>query len=48
MKQALGEKIEKALFAEAVEFFAMLGGEEAREAFTAFFEKRKPVFSQFC
>jgi enoyl-CoA hydratase/carnithine racemase len=47
MKQALGEQIQKALYAEAVEFTAMLGGDEAREAFTAFFEKRKPDFTPF-
>ena len=47
MKQAQREQIEKALHAEAAEFLQMLGGEEAREAFTAFFEKRKPDFTRF-
>jgi enoyl-CoA hydratase/carnithine racemase len=47
MKQALREQIEKALYAEATEFTQMLGGDEAREAFTAFFEKRKPDFTRF-
>jgi len=32
---------------EGVEFRAMLSSPEAREAFTAFFEKRKPDFKQF-
>ena len=33
--------------AENERFSAMLGGAEAKEAFTAFFEKRKPDFSKF-
>ncbi|MBM4279748.1 MAG: enoyl-CoA hydratase [Deltaproteobacteria bacterium] len=47
MKEALRERIDQALVKEAVEFTALLGGDEAREAFTAFFEKRKPDFAQF-
>jgi enoyl-CoA hydratase/carnithine racemase len=47
MKQALFEQIEKSLFSEAGEFAQLLGGDEAREAFTAFFEKRKPDFTRF-
>jgi enoyl-CoA hydratase/carnithine racemase len=32
---------------ESAQFGAMLTGAEAKEAFTAFFEKRKPDFSKF-
>jgi enoyl-CoA hydratase/carnithine racemase len=44
MKLAGAERTEKALYEEAVEFARLLGSDEAREAFTAFFEKRKPDF----
>jgi 1,4-dihydroxy-2-naphthoyl-CoA synthase len=32
---------------ENTQFFDMLQAAEAKEAFTAFFEKRKPDFSRF-
>jgi 1,4-dihydroxy-2-naphthoyl-CoA synthase len=32
---------------ESAQFGAMLTGAEAKEAFTAFFEKRKPDFTKF-
>lgn len=39
--------IHEAITREAVLFFERLGSPEAAEAFTAFFEKRKPDFTQF-
>jgi enoyl-CoA hydratase/carnithine racemase len=45
MKDTLRADIEKALVAEAQEFMTLLSGPAAREAFTAFFEKRKPDFA---
>ena len=47
MKQARTAQIESALAAEITLFSAMLRAPEAKEAFTAFFEKRKPDFSTF-
>jgi enoyl-CoA hydratase/carnithine racemase len=47
MKAATADQVQKALYDEAVEFARHLGSAEAREAFTAFFEKRKPDFRQF-
>ena len=47
MKRPRTEQIEAALAAEITLFSAMLGAPEAKEAFTAFFEKRKPDFSTF-
>jgi enoyl-CoA hydratase/carnithine racemase len=47
MKRPRAEAIQAALAAENELFSAMLQGPEAREAFTAFFEKRKPDFSKF-
>jgi enoyl-CoA hydratase/carnithine racemase len=47
MKRPRAEAIESALAAENQLFAAMLQGPEAKEAFTAFFEKRKPDFSKF-
>jgi enoyl-CoA hydratase/carnithine racemase len=46
MKVATVEPTKVALYAEALEFARLLGSDEAREAFTAFFEKRKPDFAQ--
>lgn len=47
MKRPRAEQIEAALMAEIDLFSAMLQAPEAKEAFTAFFEKRKPDFSKF-
>lgn len=47
MRAPVKEPTLKALYEEAVEFTRHLGTDEAREAFTAFFEKRKPDFAQF-
>ena len=43
----LKEATKRALYDEAKVFLARLGSPEAIEAFTAFFEKRKPDFSTF-
>jgi enoyl-CoA hydratase/carnithine racemase len=45
MKAAVQERVKATLFTEAVEFARHLGSDDAREAFTAFFEKRKPRFT---
>jgi enoyl-CoA hydratase/carnithine racemase len=47
MKRPRAEAIQSTLAAENERFAAMLLGPEAKEAFTAFFEKRKPDFSTF-
>ena len=47
MKRSRNEAIKSAMAAENELFFAMLQAGEAKEAFTAFFEKRKPDFSRF-
>jgi enoyl-CoA hydratase/carnithine racemase len=47
MKRPRLDAIQAALAAENEQFAAMLQGPEAKEAFTAFFEKRKPDFSKF-
>lgn len=47
MKRASIPQIQAALDVETPMFGRMLLGAEAREAFTAFFQKRKPDFSQF-
>ncbi|HEU4373655.1 MAG TPA: enoyl-CoA hydratase-related protein, partial [Telluria sp.] len=47
MKRPRAEQIEAALVAEVDLFSAMLQAPEAKEAFTAFFEKRRPDFSKF-
>ncbi|MES2899427.1 MAG: enoyl-CoA hydratase [Pseudomonadota bacterium] len=47
MKRARSGAINDTMAAENEKFGAMLLGGEAKEAFTAFFEKRKPDFSSF-
>jgi enoyl-CoA hydratase/carnithine racemase len=47
MKGALAATIPQRMDEEGEVFRRMLGAPEAREAFTAFFEKRKPDFSRF-
>jgi len=47
MKRARSPLIKETIAAENERFSAMLQGAEAKEAFTAFFEKRKPDFSKF-
>jgi enoyl-CoA hydratase/carnithine racemase len=47
MKRARQQALDDTLVVEGKQFFAMLQGAEAKEAFTAFFEKRKPDFSKF-
>ena len=47
MKRAQLSTIESHMLAESESFGAMLVAPEAKEAFTAFFEKRKPDFSRF-
>jgi len=47
MKRARSPQIRETIAAENERFSAMLQGPEAKEAFTAFFEKRKPDFSKF-
>jgi len=47
MRQGQREAVARQMAAEIEEFAALLRAPEAREAFTAFLEKRKPDFSQF-
>ena len=47
MRAPVADRIKATLYTEAVDFAAHIGSDEAREAFTAFFEKRKPDFTQF-
>jgi enoyl-CoA hydratase/carnithine racemase len=47
MKGAMAEAIPKRMAEEGEVFGRMLRAPEAREAFTAFFEKRRPDFSRF-
>ena len=47
MRRARTAHVRDTIAAENEQFSAMLGGAEAKEAFTAFFEKRKPDFSKF-
>jgi enoyl-CoA hydratase/carnithine racemase len=46
MTRALRERLEQAARVEAEEFAARVRSAEAREAFTAFFEKRRPDFTR--
>jgi enoyl-CoA hydratase/carnithine racemase len=47
MKRTRTPAINETMAVENGKFFTMLQGAEAKEAFTAFFEKRKPDFSKF-
>jgi enoyl-CoA hydratase/carnithine racemase len=47
IKTVHAQAVQHQLYEEAALFQQMLAAPEAREAFTAFFEKRKPDFSQF-
>jgi enoyl-CoA hydratase/carnithine racemase len=47
MKQAHKGRVEQTILDEAAGFIERLKSDEAKEAFTAFFEKRKPDFSRF-
>ncbi|NPT42639.1 enoyl-CoA hydratase, partial [Paraburkholderia sp. 1N] len=47
MKRASHHELQTQMTEEAVHFAKMLIAPEAREAFKAFFEKRKPDFRQF-
>jgi enoyl-CoA hydratase/carnithine racemase len=47
MKRTLAPQIEEAMAAERDAFGARLRSPEAKEAFNAFFERRKPDFSRF-
>lgn len=47
MRVGLSEAVAARMEAEGEQFRAMLGAPEAKEAFTAFFEKRRPNFSRF-
>jgi len=47
MKKRFGMSIAEALAEEGVVFRERLQSPEAKEAMTAFFEKRKPDFSKF-
>jgi len=47
MKRGIGEETDARMAEENLHFRRMLSAPEAKEAFTAFFEKRKPDFSRF-
>jgi enoyl-CoA hydratase/carnithine racemase len=47
MRHACEKPVRAAIAQESEVFMRMLQGPEAKEAFTAFFEKRKPDFSRF-
>jgi enoyl-CoA hydratase/carnithine racemase len=47
MKAGWKSLVEKTIIEEATSFTKMVRSPEAREAFTAFYERRKPDFSQF-
>jgi enoyl-CoA hydratase/carnithine racemase len=47
MRSSQAELVKQVMDAEAQQFKQMLQGQEAKEAFMAFFQKRKPDFSQF-
>lgn len=47
MKQSFAENIKSAMVRETKQFAALLQGPEAKEAMTAFMQRRKPDFSKF-
>jgi enoyl-CoA hydratase/carnithine racemase len=47
LRRANADSVMAAIAAENEVFAARLGSPEAKEAFSAFFQKRKPDFSQF-
>jgi enoyl-CoA hydratase/carnithine racemase len=47
LKQSFAENIKAAMVRETQQFAALLQGPEAREAMTAFMQRRKPDFSRF-
>jgi 1,4-dihydroxy-2-naphthoyl-CoA synthase len=47
MKRPRAALVAETIAVENKQFSAMLTGAEAKEAFTAFFQKRKPDFSKF-
>lgn len=47
LRRATEEEVQEAMDIEVTHFTTQLAGPETREAFTAFFEKRKPDFSTF-
>ena len=47
LRAAMHDQIAEASQREAERFISMLNDEEAKEALTAFMEKRKPDFSRF-
>jgi len=47
MKGAQADAVQQRMMEENRQFGAMLGADEAKEAFTAFFEKRRPDFTRF-
>lgn len=47
LRADLKERVKEAMFREGALFLERLGSPEAAEAFTAFFEKRKPDFTRF-
>jgi enoyl-CoA hydratase/carnithine racemase len=47
MRKPIAGNLEEAIAAEGATFTQRLGSPEAKEAMTAFFEKRKPDFSRF-
>jgi len=47
MKEGQAAALNKQMADEFTQFAAMLSAPEAKEAFTAFFQKRPPNFEQF-
>jgi enoyl-CoA hydratase/carnithine racemase len=47
MKSGMKDVIAKRMHEESIQFRTMLAAPEAKEAFSAFLQKRKPDFAQF-